>query len=170
MTVPLLDPRKVLSPNVRVPQMTRDLVWLFNDSRFHVCWRSVFRLVDHMVADVEMCHNHLKKNELPLNPLSICHCPPCCVIYWVCVCVGWGRSAGVRCLHFIFPCFHKNFPFSVSQRDTVGFAWLIRLTRTGPWLAAEKLSSFDSSQVCSEMPFFKRQKAGEAFASDSRVP
>lgn len=32
------------------------------------------------------------------------------------------------------------------------------------WLSAEKLAKFDSSQVCSEMPFFKRQKAGEAFA------
>lgn len=169
MTVPLLDPRKVLSPNVRVQQMTRDLVWLFNDSRFHVCWRSVFRLVDHMVADVEMCHNHLKKMNFLLTRY-----PSATALlaasFIGCVCVGWGRSAGVRCLHFIFPCFHKNFPFSVSQRDTVGFAWLIRLTRTGPWLAAEKLSSFDSSQVCSEMPFFKRQKAGEAFASDSRVP
>lgn len=33
----------------------------------------------------------------------------------------------------------------------------------GLWLSAEKLAKFDSSQVCSEMPFFKRQKAGEAF-------
>lgn len=41
---------------------------------------------------------------------------------------------------------------------------------SGLWLSAEKLAKFDSSQVCSEMPFFKRQKAGEAFASDSRVP
>lgn len=30
------------------------------------------------------------------------------------------------------------------------------------WLSAEKLSKYDSSQVCSEMPFFKRQKVGEA--------
>lgn len=40
----------------------------------------------------------------------------------------------------------------------------------GLWLSAEKLAKFDSSQVCSEMPFFKRQKAGEAFALDSCVP
>lgn len=33
----------------------------------------------------------------------------------------------------------------------------------GLWLSAEKLAKFDSSQVCSEMPCFKRQKAGEAF-------
>lgn len=36
----------------------------------------------------------------------------------------------------------------------------------GLWLSAEKLAKFDSSQVCSEMPCFKRQKAGEAFALD----
>lgn len=40
----------------------------------------------------------------------------------------------------------------------------------GLWLSAEKLAKFDGSQVCSEMPFFKRQKAGEAVASDSCVP
>lgn len=40
----------------------------------------------------------------------------------------------------------------------------------GLWLSAEKLAKFDSSQVCSEMPFFKRQKEGEAFALDSHVP
>lgn len=40
----------------------------------------------------------------------------------------------------------------------------------GLWLSAEKLAKFDSSQVCSEMPFFKRQKEGEAFALDSCVP
>lgn len=40
----------------------------------------------------------------------------------------------------------------------------------GLWLSKEKLSKFDSSQVCSEMPFFKRQKPGEALALDSLVP
>lgn len=115
MTVPLLDPRKVLSPNVRVQQTTRDLAWLFNDSRFHVCWRSVFRLVDHMVADVEKCHNHLKKNELPLNPLSICHCPPCCVIYWVCVCGVREVSRG-SVFTFYFSMFSQEFSlFSVTK-------------------------------------------------------
>lgn len=160
MNVPLLDPRKVLSPNVRVQQMTRDLVWLFNDSSFNVCWRSLFRLVDHMVADVEMCHYHLKKKELPLNSFSICHWPPCCVIYS-------GGAASVYIL--FFHVFTRIFPFQ-CHRDTVAFVWLARFIRTGLWLAAEKLSRFDSSQVCSEMPFFKRQKAREAFASDSRVP
>lgn len=36
--------------------------------------------------------------------------------------------------------------------------------------SADKLAKSDSSQVCSEMPCFKRQKAGEAFALDSCVP
>lgn len=40
----------------------------------------------------------------------------------------------------------------------------------GLWCSAEKLAKFDRSQVCSEMPCFKRQKADEAFALDSCVP
>lgn len=67
----------------------------------------------------------------------------------------------IRGGYFIFS--YECSPISVTQRDRVGSASLV----WGLWLSAEKLSKFDSSQVCSEMPFFKRQKA---FASDSRVP
>lgn len=157
MNVPLLDLREVLSPNVRVQQMTQDLDWLFNGSRFYVCWQSLFQLVDRGVADVEMCHYQLKKKkqtELPLNLSLLRHL--------------FAGVAGVYIL--FFHVFTRIFPFSASQRDTVGFVWLARFTRTGLWLAAENLSRFDSSQVWSEMPFFKRQKAGEALASDSHVP
>lgn len=43
-------------------------------------------------------------------------------------------------------------------------------SRRGLWLSAEKLAKFVSSQVCAEMPCFKRQKAGEAFALNFCVP
>lgn len=130
-------------------------IWLFNISRLHDCWRSIFRLVDG-----EMCHYHLKwrifSNRFVLFffplPFLLCHL--------------WLRV----CLHYIFLSFHKNVPFSVSQRVPFGCVRAALFTGTGLWLAAEKLSRFDTYQVSSEMPFFKRQKAGEAFASDSRVP
>lgn len=116
MTVPLLDPRKVLSPNVRVPQMTRDLVWLFNDSRFHVCWRSVFRLVDHMVADVEMCHNHLKKmNFLLTRYPSATALLAASFIGCVCVCGVREVSRG-SVFTFYFSMFSQEFSlFSVTK-------------------------------------------------------
>lgn len=67
--------------------------------------------------------------------------------------------AGVYIL--FFPCFHKEFsPFSASQRDTIGFVWLAPVRSYGSLaVLQENLSRFDSSQVWSEMPFFKRQKS-----------
>lgn len=87
----------------------------------------------------------------------MCPCPPRHVT--------WGGGAAV---YILFLCFHKKIPLSLSHRGT---RWDL-LDSCGPlvwglWLSAEKLSKFDSSQVCSEMPFFKRQKA---FASNSGVP
>lgn len=138
MKVPLLDLRNVLSLIVRVHQMT-DLINI---------WLSLQKCVIVVTLKTKKPFIFTPNPCVPALPTM-------------------SHGGGCSCLHLIFVFSQKTF-LSVSHRGT---RWGL-LDSCGPllwglWLSAEKLSKFDSSQVCSEMPFFKRQKA---FASNSGVP